>query len=255
MKKIVFLMSVCALLLVMNACKSNSTKTADNSQNSLDWQGTYYGLLPCADCPGIETVVTLNTDGTYVMTSHYKETNEGDLLSYAGQFQWTKDGSSVILNNADGNGNSRTLKVGENKLFWLDANGKAVTGDLAENYTLQKVNSAIVEKYWKLIELFGEPVNQEEGMTNAFMTLHTIGNRVNGNLGCNSFFGSYELRGENQIKFSQIGSTMMMCLNLDTENKMKQVLERADNYTVQGDTLVLNRARMAPLARFVAVYM
>jgi len=246
-------MSVCALLLVVNACKTNSIKTADNSQNSLDWQGTYYGSLPCADCPGIETVVTLNANGTYRMTSHYKEANEGD-LSYAGQFQWTKDGSSVILNNADGNGNSRTLKVGENKLFWLDATGKAVTGDLAGNYTLQKVNSAIVEKYWKLVELFGEPVRQEGGMTNAFMTLHAIGNRVNGNLGCNSFFGAYELN-ENQIKFSQVGSTMMMCSNMEAENKMKQVLERADSYIVQGDTLVLNRARMAPLARFVAVYM
>ncbi|HSH50375.1 MAG TPA: copper resistance protein NlpE N-terminal domain-containing protein, partial [Bacteroidales bacterium] len=25
------------------------------SEISLDWQGTYKGVLPCADCPGIET--------------------------------------------------------------------------------------------------------------------------------------------------------------------------------------------------------
>ncbi len=31
--------------------------TGDNSQNSLDWPGTYTGTLPCADCEGIKTEI------------------------------------------------------------------------------------------------------------------------------------------------------------------------------------------------------
>jgi len=253
-------MMACALLVGMNACKSNSSKaeptaTADNSRNSLDWDGTYYGVLPCADCPGIETIITLKADNTYEITSHYQGTGEEDILAHAGEFQWAEDGSSVILKNADKNNDSRKLKVGENKLFWLDADGKMISGELAENYILRKVNSELVEKYWKLIEIFGESIKPGDTQSDAYITLHTLGNRVNGNLGCNSFFGKYELRGENQIKFSSVGSTMMMCMNITVEDKMKQVLERADSYYAQNDTLVLNRARMAPLARFVAVYM
>ena len=36
-----------------------------NSRNSLDWVGIYEGVLPCADCPGIKTRLTLNYDGSY----------------------------------------------------------------------------------------------------------------------------------------------------------------------------------------------
>ena len=30
---------------------------ADNSRNSVDWNGTYRGIVPCADCEGIKTEV------------------------------------------------------------------------------------------------------------------------------------------------------------------------------------------------------
>jgi hypothetical protein len=33
-----------------------------------------------------------------------------------------------------------------------------------------------------------------------------------------------------------------------------EVLGRADNYSILGDKLSLNKARMAPLARFEAIY-
>jgi uncharacterized lipoprotein NlpE involved in copper resistance len=36
-----------------------------NSRNALDWAGTYEGVLPCADCPGTKTRLTLNYDGSY----------------------------------------------------------------------------------------------------------------------------------------------------------------------------------------------
>src|SRR5262249_20486174 len=36
-----------------------------NSRNSLDWAGTYEGVLPCADCLGTKTRLTLNHDDSY----------------------------------------------------------------------------------------------------------------------------------------------------------------------------------------------
>ena len=38
---------------------------AHNAKNSLDYIGTYKGILPCADCEGIETELELNSDKTY----------------------------------------------------------------------------------------------------------------------------------------------------------------------------------------------
>ena len=42
---------------------------------------------------------------------------------------------------------------------------------------------------------------------------------------------------------------------MDVENAFQEVLRTADNYSLGGDRLTLSRARMAPLARFEAVYL
>ena len=119
-------------------------------------------------------------------------------------------------------------------------------------------NMGLVEKHWKLIEIFGTNLADESQPPSKepFITLKIEGNRVLGNGGCNNFFGTYTLQPGNRIRFSQMASTMMMCIgNMEIESKMHQVLEMTDNYNVNGDTLILNRARMAPLARFEAVYL
>jgi uncharacterized lipoprotein NlpE involved in copper resistance len=41
-----------------------------NSRSSLDWAGTYEGVLPCADCPGTKIRLTLNGDGSYRLVTH-----------------------------------------------------------------------------------------------------------------------------------------------------------------------------------------
>jgi len=127
--------------------------------------------------------------------------------------------------------------------------------------TTQKVkpnkNQEITEKYWKLIEINGQKVTADNfASKEPHFILKSTDNRVNGNGGCNSFFGTYELQADsNRISFSKIGATKMACIKPTVENDFFNVLETADNYTVKNDTLQLNKARMAPLAKFVAVYL
>ena len=117
----------------------------------------------------------------------------------------------------------------------------------------------ITEKYWKLIELNGSPVVYADSMSREpFFVLKDENNRVNGHGGCNTLSGTYEIdRAANRIKFSQMVSTMMACLNMEVETGLKNALETADNYALSADGkyLSLNRARMAPLARFELVYL
>jgi hypothetical protein len=42
---------------------------------------------------------------------------------------------------------------------------------------------------------------------------------------------------------------------MDVEEAFHEVLRAVDNYSLDGKRLTLNRARMAPLARFEAVYL
>jgi heat shock protein HslJ len=114
-------------------------------------------------------------------------------------------------------------------------------------------NPDLTNRYWKLVEIMGKPVTYPEGYANeAFVSFKPDGT-VTGNFGCNTFNGTYTLQEGNRIRFSQMAATLKMCLDMAIEAEFVKVLEVADNYNLDGNKLVLNRARMAPLARFEAV--
>jgi heat shock protein HslJ len=236
------------------ATNKHETGKQDNSQNSLDWPGTYGGVLPCADCPGIETEIVLNKNLQFIKkTKWLGKSDESRELS--GTFSWNADGNRITLDVPGGNPGKELYLVGENKIIMLDIEGNRIAGDLANQYILGKLNTAILEKYWKLTELHGRSipvyatVNREP-----HIIFKDKDNRVNGNGGCNNFSGTYILKSNDRITLSKIMSTLMACKQMETENEFFKVLQMADNYYVSGDTLILNKARMAPLARFQAVY-
>jgi uncharacterized lipoprotein NlpE involved in copper resistance len=115
--------------------QAETTATAHNARNSLDYLGTYKGVLPCADCEGIETTIVLNKDETYVKTTNYlgKEKNTFEEL---GDFTWMEDGNTLSLEGVDSE--PVLYKVEEGKLIMLDQNGKKVTGNLSQFYELIK---------------------------------------------------------------------------------------------------------------------
>lgn len=244
-----------AVWLAGFACKtpasSTGTPTGDNSMTSVDWDGVYTALLPCADCEGIETTLQLMKDKTYKLTRIYKGKSSEPITS-SGTFTWDASGANIQLSGEE----PGKFKVGENQLMQLDQDGNRITGELADKYVLNKDMSGITEKYWKLVELNGQPVAKTDDMRKEpHMILHTAGKRINANGGCNSMMGSYELLPGNRIRFTKMAGTLMACPNMEIEDQLRKVLEMADNYNLDGDKLVLNKARMAPLARFEAVYL
>jgi len=230
------------------------TRSEHSSRESLDWAGIYAGTLPCADCPGIHTTMTLNPDQTYVLVTRYEDKKDGT-FNQKGEFSWSPDGSTIIL-DAD---KSQAYKVGENALFHLDMAGQVITGDLAENYVLRKqpatpvdlTGKCILDTRWRLVELFGKPVAGSERFP--FILLDSKEGRISGFGGCNSISGSYELRAGNRIRFSNMASTMMACPDMDAEQEFFKLLALTDNFACDGKNLFLHKARMAPLARFEAV--
>jgi heat shock protein HslJ len=255
MTRSLLLFALSATLLIQ--CKTTRQEsgsgemTGDNSKTSLDWQGVYRGVLPCEDCSGLQTEIRLLPGDTYEMSYQYLGKNE-DVVRSKGSLMWNNQGSIITLVNV---GEPNRYLVGENVLIKLDLQGNRIGGDLAEKYKLKKDLNTITEKYWKLVELNGQKVVRKEDQTREpHFILKDSGNQVNGNGGCNSFHGTYELLPGNRIRFSKMASTMMACDDMAVEDQFLKVLETADNYNILGDTLQLNKARMAPLARFEAVY-
>lgn len=109
----------------------------DNSQTSLDWNGTYFQVLPCASCEGIETWVTLNLNGTFEMRTNYLGLNDAREEIFTGKFSWDESGSNISLEGLIGDYPGK-FKVGENQLWYLDQAGNRIEGELAERYILKK---------------------------------------------------------------------------------------------------------------------
>ena len=143
-RKFIFVLSVACLFLGLNACKSkgssNQTQVTtgdDNSKNSLDWSGTYSGILPCADCSGIETKLSLKSDNTYLLSWKYLEKND-EIYIQDGTFIWDSTGTVITLKDIDKEKNPTMYKVCENYLLQLDLEGNVVTGEIADKYILKK---------------------------------------------------------------------------------------------------------------------
>lgn len=112
----------------------SQTADAHNSNNSLDWAGSYSGTLPCADCPGIKTVLKINDDNTYSLSSTYLE-RRVEPFTASGTFAWDETGSIITL---DANGDHLKYKVQEGSLKQLDKFGDEIKSPLSEKYILKK---------------------------------------------------------------------------------------------------------------------
>jgi len=219
-----------------------------SSNNSLDWQGVYRGVIPCADCEGIDTRIILKRDGSFHRSLQYLGKDE-KVFSDEGKFSWDNSGNKITLKGDLG---QQQYQVGENQLFHLDRDGNRITGNLAEKYRLAKsmVDPKLEDKKWVLKELMGKPYVKAEGRTAGYIQFSMETGSYAGNNTCNNFFGQYELMAGDRIRITPGGSTLMACPDMDTQNLFMEVLQMADNYTVADNVLSLNKARMAPLARF-----
>lgn len=108
----------------------------------------------------------------------------------------------------------------------------------------------LTETTWRLVELSGAPVAAAAGAQSPYLHLRAEGGRFQGFGGCNSYSGSYVLEEGGRIRFSDVAATMMACPDMETESRLFEVLGTADSYALTDRGLSLNRARMAPLARF-----
>jgi uncharacterized lipoprotein NlpE involved in copper resistance len=100
-----------------------------------EWGGTYRGILPCADCEGIETILRLEYDETWKMSLKYLGKSD-EIFEDKGVFTWSVKRDAIRLKSSDED--PLWFKVEDNMLIRLDNNGEVITGDLADRYRLEK---------------------------------------------------------------------------------------------------------------------
>lgn len=155
----------CLLLLLATACDRPTSPAADPmdryaSANGLAGRsvtpgtsatavaatahglgGIYQGMLPCADCAGIETVLYLYPDSTYLERRTYldqlKDGDDGQVS--AGR--WVQVSATLVRLTRRSATSPTDYRLRNNGLQQLDLDGQEITGNLASRYFLAHVAS------------------------------------------------------------------------------------------------------------------
>lgn len=287
MKKITLLLILLAVSCQQPAAKKNTIADDSHSaKNSIDYVGTYKGILPCADCHGLETELTINENATFSIKTKYQGKGE-KVYMQKGHFAWNKKGNTIILTDIRNGANQ--YFVGENTLTQLDIYGKKITGSLADEYILskqptdtseietaaenngttvdlnsriasttviQKVNPA-VGKYtlaktkWKLVLLNGEKIIQK-GKKAYFLKLDSNDPRFTAFAGCNSIAGNYVMPSSDTIDFSDVVMTEMACPDMTLEDKFGAMLIQVVHYKIENNILTFFGEGKKTIAKFEA---
>jgi hypothetical protein len=93
--------------------------------------GTYEGTLPCADCPGLQTLITFNSDGTFYMEETFLERDDKPTITNG---KWVLNGDIITFTASDYKFEYKLIS--EKEIRWAPG-GEEITGtDL--NWSLLK---------------------------------------------------------------------------------------------------------------------
>lgn len=259
MKTTIFNLILAAGLSLMSCSPQSISSTVENepnlqlndehnSQNSLDWSGSYTGVEPCADCEGIRTTLKISEDGNYTLTSEYLGKDKPTVNVQNGKFSW-KDGNTIELDGFKPGEGSPYFKVEENKVRHLDTERKTIEGSLANHYVLNKTGNPEAEDIrWEITELYGKPINGNP--ENYYLIFNSEKGNLNAKANCNTLTMPYVIGNRYKLTVGDGISTLMACPDSDVEAQLLKALKEADNISVGNGVLTLNKARMTPLAKF-----
>ena len=98
--------------------------------------GTYEGVLPAADCPGIKTVLTINADSTYQLRQDYIDRK--DAHDEASGVLHVLDGRLLMLERPSSGERSYYKVKDDSHLVMTDSLGNEPEGETAKFYILEK---------------------------------------------------------------------------------------------------------------------
>jgi len=215
------MLSACALEKGVTPAKPAVASPVDShtSRNSLDWAGVYEGVLPCADCPGIQTRLTIGSDGTFERQTRYLD-RETLPRTERGQFTWHASGNAISL---DANGGGQQYAVGEGRLIQLNRDGTRPDPQ-APNRVLTRVYgqpaaggslSQILENHrWTLVSATDAGNRRNDALfpvADHPFVFNFSGAGLNAKGSCNSLRGSYQIDAAGQLNVGRMAATMMAC--------------------------------------------
>jgi heat shock protein HslJ/uncharacterized membrane protein/uncharacterized lipoprotein NlpE involved in copper resistance len=138
MKKILILSTIIFLIII--GCSSVPEFVPDPKNVTFLTNGIWLGMLPCADCEGIDYQINLKNDYTFKQKSVYKGKSE-EIFIDEGRWGFVSD--SVIA--VSGNEDYKLFLLQQNHLVMLDQDGNKIESSFEERYHLSKDDGTVKE--------------------------------------------------------------------------------------------------------------
>ena len=140
MKSAIFSVVAASALFVLMGCHNRAEMEVlepTQAEALKPMQQSWRGVLPCADCEGIETSLFLEKDGTWVMNQHYQGAKAPS--TFASYGTWARTADKLVL--TDTAGEKRYFRAKGEGLEMLDMQGNPIVSQF--NYTLAPVTAAL----------------------------------------------------------------------------------------------------------------
>lgn len=140
MKKAILAIAATGMLFGLFGCNHAEVTTVKPTQPAelTPMQQSWRGVLPCADCEGIETSLFLEKDGTWVMNERYQGVSR-EPSSFGSYGTWARTADKLVL--TDSQGEKSYYRAKGDKLEMLDREGNPIESTL--NYTLEPVKASL----------------------------------------------------------------------------------------------------------------
>ena len=229
-------------IVLMTACNSKESKSADRSLLQSDWQ------LEKINGESLEESMTIPT--LRINLSEMRLSGNSGCNNYTGAITELDnkiikigDMASTLKLCPEANYEDqymnllkqvKTFEVNDSSLSFKDGNNNKILEFTKQSGTK---NTMRIHDIWSAVRIEGHPINRM--VTVPRLEINTKEMKIYGNDGCNDYFGSIEDLTKDAILLGTIGSTRKMCQDMEVPERYMNALNKTKHYKFEENFLLL----------------
>ncbi len=103
---------------------------------NLEFHGIFYGYLPCKDCSGIKSTLSLKNNNNYLLVTQPAKESSREFYE-KGKYTWNEEKHTVVLTPRNSADTRQYFIKDEGTLILLNADGTKMKGDDEDSYALR----------------------------------------------------------------------------------------------------------------------
>jgi len=104
---------------------------------SLDFHGVFYGFLPCKDCNGIKSTLSLKQKNNYLLVTQPAKESSREIYE-KGKYDWNEETHTVVLTPRDESKPRQYQIKDEGTLVLMNSDGTPMPEKQSDSYTLRR---------------------------------------------------------------------------------------------------------------------